>query len=249
MNSLVSIITPSYNSEKFIASCIQSVVNQTYENWELLIVDDCSKDNSVALIKELVSNDDRIKPIFLTNNVGPATARNLAIKSAKGRFIAFLDSDDMWVSNKLEEQLKFMEEGSIAFSYTAYIRISEDDTKEYNVIRAPKSMGYQSYLKNTAIGCLTVILDRNKISDVEMPNVRSSQDMALWLKIMRTGVKAYGLNKVLAKYRLVSTSNTSNKIKATLGVWKVYREIEQLSLFYSLYCFVSYAFNAIKRRL
>ena len=247
MNNLVSIITPSYNTSKFIEECICSVLDQSYTNWELIIVDDCSADNSPQIIKKY--NDKRIQLIELDSNVGAAEARNIALRRAKGKYIAFLDSDDLWESQKLEKQISFMETEDIAFSFSAYQPISEDGLKLYSIIHAPKSVTYSSYLKNTIIGCLTVVIDREKTGDFEMPNIRSSHDMALWLLIMRRGFTAYGLDENLARYRIVSTSNTASKWRAAKDVWKVYREIEKLSFFYSSWCFLNYAFNALEKRI
>ena len=249
MSSLVSIITPSYNSSKFIKDCVDSVFSQTYKNWEMIIVDDCSKDNSKEIISELSTKDKRIKPIFLEKNVGAAEARNAAIRQSKGKYVAFLDSDDLWNPKKLEKQLSFMYENEIAFSYTNYQFISENGEDLSNIISAPEKMTYDSYLKNTIIGCLTVIIDREKSGEFEMPNIRSSHDMALWLLIMKRGFSAYGLDENLARYRIVSTSNTAIKWHAAKDVWKVYRQVEKLSFIYSAWCFVWYAFNALKKRI
>ena len=248
-NSLVSIITPSYNSERFINECVKSVLAQTYTNWEMVIVDDCSQDNSNAIITALAANDDRIRVFFLDKNIGPAKARNFGLSRARGRYIAFLDSDDLWRPQKLDKQITFMNNNHIAFSFTTYQSISEDGLSEMNIIKAPKVITYHSYLKNTIIGCLTVVIDREEVGDFEMPNIRSSHDMALWLQIIKRGFSAYGLDENLAKYRIVSLSNTVNKIKAAKDVWKVYREVERLSFFYSLWCLCNYIFNAIRKRV
>ena len=248
-NNLVSIITPSFNSSKFIMECVNSVISQTFQNWEMLIVDDCSNDNSREIISELSAKDERLKFIFLEENVGAAEARNVAIRQAKGKYIAFLDSDDIWKDNKLEKQIAFMNENDIEFSFTSYQPISEDGKIKYSVIIASKKMSYHSYLKNTIIGCLTVIIDKEKTGDFQMPNIRSSHDMALWLLIMKRGFSAYGLDENLAYYRIVSTSNTSKKWKAAKEVWDVYRKQEKLNVLYSIYCFIGYAFNAIKKRV
>lgn len=249
MSSLVSIITPSYNSSKFLKDCVASVFSQTYKNWEMIIVDDCSKDNSKEIISELSTKDKRIKPIFLEKNVGAAEARNAAIRQSKGKYVAFLDSDDLWNPKKLEKQLSFMYENEIAFSYTNYQFMSENGEDLSNIISAPEKMTYDSYLKNTMIGCLTVIIDREKSGEFEMPNIRSSHDMALWLLIMKRGFSAYGLDENLARYRIVTTSNTACKWHAAKDVWKVYRQVEKLSFIYSTWCFVWYAFNALKKRI
>jgi len=249
MNNLVSIITPSFNSSKFIDDCLRSILSQSYVHWELLIIDDCSLDNSKDIILGFSNLDERIKPIFLEKNVGPAEARNIGIRKAEGKYIAFLDSDDMWDSYKLDKQLSFMRENNIAFSFSNYQFMSENGQVLSNLILAPKKITYHSYLKNTIIGCLTVIIDREKTGSFEMPNIRSSHDMALWLLIMKRGFSAYGLNENLAKYRVVSSSNTANKINSAKDVWSVYREIEKLNVMYSVFCFIGYVFNAIKKRL
>ena len=247
MNSLVSIITPSYNSAKFIKQCIESVIAQTYTNWEMLIVDDYSADNSLQILKKY--NDKRIQLIELDKNVGASESRNVAIRKAKGKYIAFLDSDDLWEPQKLEKQISFMETEDIAFSFSTYQPMSDDESKLYSIIHAPKIVTYSSYLKKTIIGCLTVVIDREKTGGFEMPNIRSSHDMALWLLIMRRGFDAYGLDENLARYRIVSTSNTANKWRAAKDVWMVYRQFEKLSFFYSIWCFLNYAFNAIIKRI
>ena len=249
MNNLVSIITPSFNSSKYIKETVDSVLRQTYENWELIIVDDGSKDSSANIIKDLTNTDTRIKGFYLDKNIGAAEARNVAILQAKGKYIAFLDSNDLWELEKLEKQISFMQTEDIAFSFSTYQPMSEDGSKLYSIIHAPKIVTYSSYLKNTIIGCLTVVIDREKAGDFEMPNIRSSHDMALWLLIMKRGFDAYGLDENLARYRIVSASNTSSKWRAAKDVWKIYREVENLSFLYSSWCFLNYAFNALVKRI
>ena len=247
MHNLVSIITPSYNTSKFIEECIRSVLDQSYTNWELIIVDDCSSDNSCEMIRKY--NDKRIQLFELDSNVGAAEARNVAIRQAKGKYIAFLDSDDLWEPQKLEKQISFMQKKDIAFSFSTYQPMSEDGSKLYSIIHAPKIVTYSSYLKNTIIGCLTVVIDREIAGDFEMPNISSSHDMALWLLIMKRGFDAYGLDENLARYRIVSASNTSSKWRVAKDVWKIYREVEKLSFLYSGWCFLNYAFNALVKRI
>ena len=247
--NLVSIITPSYNSERFISDTINSVIEQTYDNWELIIVDDASYDQTPKIIKRFLSKESRIKAIFLKENIGPSEARNQAIRIAKGRFIAFLDSDDLWLPNKLDAQINYMITNSVGFSFTSYIQISEDGLNHLKEIHAPARINYNSYLKNTIIGCLTVVLDKRIVGDFEMPKIRSSHDMALWLMILKQGFVAHGIGITLAKYRLVSTSNTENKLKSMYDVWRVYRDFEKLNLIFSLYNFINYIYNAIKKRL
>ncbi|WP_417189864.1 glycosyltransferase family 2 protein [Bacteroides sp.] len=245
---LVSVIMPSYNASRFIAESINSVLLQTYVHWELLIVDDCSKDNSVEVIQKFADIDSRVKLFPLKENVGAAAARNIAIEHAQGRYIAFLDSDDVWNENKLRIQLSFMEQNSYAFTFSDYYVMEEDGRKTGNIVRVPASLTYHQYLRNTIIGCLTVIIDKKQIGDFKMPLIKSSHDMALWLLIMKRGFMAYGLKEVLAGYRLVSTSNTAKKWKAAKDVWKVYRKIEGVSVVYAAYCFCGYVLHAVLKR-
>lgn len=245
----VSIIMPSYNAAKFIAASIQSVIEQTYNNWELLITDDCSKDDTVKIVEQFLEKDNRIKLFSTGKNSGPACARNKSLENATGKYIAFLDSDDVWVSHKLETQLKFMIEKNIAFSFSSYSVMKEDGTPIGNTINVPKVIGYHGYLRNTIIGCLTVIIDREKTGNFIIPNIKTSEDMALWLNIMKRGFKAWGLQVPLAQYRVVSKSLTSKKWIEAKYVWKVYREIEHINPIYSAICFIGYAINAIIKRL
>ena len=245
---LVSVIMPSYNASRFIAESINSVLLQTYVHWELLIVDDCSKDNSVEVIQKFADIDSRVKLFPLKENVGAAAARNIAIEHAQRRYIAFLDSDDVWNENKLRIQLSFMEQNSYAFTFSDYYVMEEDGRKTGNIVRVPASLTYHQYLRNTIIGCLTVIIDKKQIGDFKMPLIKSSHDMALWLLIMKRGFMAYGLKEVLAGYRLVSTSNTAKKWKAAKDVWKVYRKIEGVSVEYAAYCFCGYVLHAVLKR-
>ena len=248
MNKLVSIITPSYNSIMYLEQCICSVIEQTYKNFELIIVDDFSNDKSSTLIKRYVERDSRIKPIYLKNNIGAAMARNVALQKAQGKYIAFLDADDYWYPNKLSRQLDFMQKHNYAFTFTSYNRITENGIT-ISKVHVPNKITYYNYLKNTIIGCLTVIIDREQTGYFEMENIRSSHDMALWLKIMKKGFVAHGLNEVLSSYRVLSGSNTSNKLKSAIDVWHVYRNIENLNLLLCIWCFINYSYNSIKRRV
>lgn len=248
MSGLVSVIMPSYNSKKFIERSIDSVISQTYPCWELLIVDDCSPDGSADYIKSIIK-DDRIKLFSLEKNIGAACARNIAMNNSNGRYIAFLDSDDVWVSNKLEVQLEFMEKRKSAFSFSGYSVINENDEVCSSDIQVPETITYDEYLKNTIIGCLTVILDRKQVGRVQMPDLRSSHDMALWLDLLKKGFVADGCPSILARYRVLQSSNTSNKFKAAKDVWAVYRNYLKIGFFKSCYSFAFYVFNAVKKRV
>lgn len=246
---IVSIITPSYKSKRFIKKTIDSVHIQSYEKYEMIIVDDYSPDCSADYIESILP-DDRFKLIRLNKNVGAAEARNVAIQQAKGKYIAFLDSDDLWYPEKLEKQINFMQDNELDFSYTSYDLINESGDKLNKVVKSVTSINFNEYMKNTIIGCLTVMIDRDKVKPFLMPNLRSSHDMALWGDIMRNNdIKAYGMPDVLSSYRLVSTSNTANKKKAAKEVWNVYRGYFKFNIMKSSWFFIHYAINAILKRL
>lgn len=246
-NPLVSIITPCFNAQNFIEETIKSVRAQTYTNWEMIICDDVSSDDSRNIIEKHIKEDSRIKLIKLDKNSGAAVARNTAIKAAKGKYIAFLDSDDLWIPQKLEKQVAFMLENDIVFSFTEYSLISENGKDLGKIIKIPDYIDYRGLLKNTIIGCLTVMLDIEKLGKVQMPLIRTRQDFALWLSILRDGHKAYGIHEALSKYRLVQDSISRNKWKAAKRNWQVYREIEKLPFFDALWCFINYAWNAYRK--
>ncbi|NIK11819.1 glycosyltransferase family 2 protein [Alkalibacillus almallahensis] len=246
---IVSVITPTYNSEQFIAETIESVIKQSFSNWEMVIVDDCSSDSTVDIIKQYQMIDSRIKLYELDENSGAAVARNKSIRNANGRYLAFLDSDDLWYPEKLEKQLAFMEKNDLAFSFTKYQRMRLDGTLTNNISKTPKSVGYHDLMKHCIIGCLTVMLDRQKIDNIEMKNIRRRQDYALWLTITRKGYRAYGLPEILAKYRLGQNTVSSNKFKAAKGQWYVYRQIEKKNLLISSYYFLHYTFHGLHNAL
>ncbi|HFJ9488404.1 glycosyltransferase family 2 protein [Bacillus cereus] len=242
---LISIVTPSYNASSFIKETIQSVQSQTYTNWEMIIIDDVSKDNTCELIKEEIKKDNRIRLIELQENRGAAIARNTGINNARGKYVAFLDSDDLWLPEKLEKQLTFMQNNDVAFSFTGYQIMNQDGTLTDKIVHVPEKINYNGLLKNTIIGCLTVMLDIEKLGKVQMPNIRTRQDTATWLKILRKGHYAYGLDEVLSKYRKVENSISSKKFKMAKMNWKLYREIEGLSILKSAWCFINYALNGV----
>lgn len=249
IENLVSVIMPSYNSYSYIEKSIDSVINQTYENFELIIVDDKSDIETINYLKKIEDSDHRIKVVYLNENSGAAVARNKGMEFAKGRFIAFLDSDDLWVDKKLEQQLSFMKSNHYAFSFTRYYRVKENGEK-INEIEVPKSINYNELLKNTIIGCSTVMIDRKYVEDTTMPLIRKGQDTATWLKILKKVPFAYGYNKEsLTIYTERSGSISSNKLKALKRTWYIYRNIEKINFFKSLFYFSHYIINAFKKRL
>lgn len=248
--NLVSIIIPVYNCEKYIKKTIESVKEQTYKNWELVIVDDCSTDRSKDIIQEeLKQIIEKSTLISLNINSGVAIARNIALKQAKGDIIAYLDGDDFWKKDKLEKQLDFMEKNKYAFSFTSYSYFKNNSYREIGKI--PEKLIFKESLKNTVILTSTVMIDISKIdkSLLEMPNIRRGQDTATWWNILKKGNIAYGLNENLTFYRKEGTTLSSNKFKAIKRTWNLYRNIENMTILKSIYYFLFYAINAVIRRM
>lgn len=247
IDDLVSIITPAYNASNHISETIDSVIAQTYENWEMIIVNDCSIDNTLEIIKKYASNDNRIKVVDLPKNGGAANAWNEAFKIMEGRYVAFLDSDDLWINKKLEEQLKFMKSNNYYFTFGSYDWIDCNGDSLNNIIKIPQKLAYKELLKNTNIGLLTVMIDRSVIEIKKIPLVGMAWDFLLWTYILRQGHIAYGYNKVLGHYRILSNSASRNKKKAALGLWIIYREYLNINLIQSCYYFICYVYNSVKR--
>lgn len=250
-NSKISIITPVYNSEKYIENTIKTVLNQTYQNWELLLVDDCSTDNSKNIIEEYTKKDKRIKYFILEKNSGAAVARNYALEKSTGKYIAYLDSDDLWFKEKLEKQLRYMEENDYVFTCTDYEKIDNEGNSLNKVVHIPKKVDYNLFLRNTIIQTVGVMVNVEKVGKelLHMPNIRRRQDAATWCQLLKNGYDCYQVPYTLSYYRVVPNSLSSNKFKAIKMNWYWYRKIEKLSFFKSCYCFIGYAYNAVKKRI
>ena len=230
---LVSIIMPSYNTGKFIKETINSVIAQTYSNWELIIVDDCSTDNTDEIVKSI--NDNRI--IYLKNetNSGAAISRNKALREAKGRWIAFLDSDDLWKNDKLEKQIKFMKENNCYFSYTNYIEIDENGNINGKRVTGPKKITKTGMFNYCWPGCLTVMYDANKIGLIQIEDIKKNNDYAMWLKVCKKA-DCYLLSEDLAMYRKRSGSISNHSYMSLIKLhYKLYREAEHQNIIYSLF--------------
>lgn len=249
IDDLVSIITPAYNAAEYIAETIESVLAQTYPNWEMLIVNDCSKDNTAAIVQSYAAKDNRIKLINLKKNSGAAVARNTAIQNAKGRYISFLDSDDLWKKDKLQKQMSFMQQYGYAFTFTAYEHFKDTKENIQSAVNIPKSLNYKQALKGNQIGCLTVMLDRKQIQNIEFSR-QKHEDYILWLNILKQDITTYGLNENLALYRVGnSKSISSNKLQSALWTWNVYRESQKISVLKSMYYMWFYVLNGIGKHL
>lgn len=234
---LVSIITPSYNSSEYITETIEGIINQTYTNWELLITDDCSTDDSVKIIEEYTQKDSRIKLYKLKKNSGAGICRNKSIEMSQGRFIAFCDSDDVWMSHKLEKQLNFMIEKDCALTYSSYMLINEKGV-EQGIVVSMKKIDFASMKRDDGIGCLTAIYDTSKVGKMYMSALRKRQDWGLWLEILAKCKVSYGLKEPLAYYRLRNGSISNNKLVLVKHNINVYRKILKFSILKSyLYFF------------
>lgn len=249
MKSLkVSIITPVYNSEDVLSEMIESVLNQKYKTFEHILIDDSSTDRSAEIINKYASQDKRIKYVKLKENSGAAVARNTGLEIANGNYIAFLDCDDKWHSEKLKTQLRFMEDTEKAFTYTNYERITKKG-EVFQIPKLPSKLDYFGLLKNTAIATSTVIINRDIIGDFRMPLVRKGQDTATWLQILKNHEYAYLVDEILSQYRSMESSLSSNKLGALKRTWNTYRNIEKLPFYKASYYFVFYMWNATIRRI
>jgi teichuronic acid biosynthesis glycosyltransferase TuaG len=240
--TLVSIVTPAYNATRFIGETIRSVLAQTHGNWEMIVVDDCSSDGTCALVEQFVRQDARVRLVRQKSNAGPSAARDTALQAASGRYIAFLDSDDLWLSNKLENQLRFMNEVGAAISFTRFRRMNEGGTGEGHLVPIPDRLTYSQLLRNTAMATSTVLIDRGATGPFRMREI-PCDDYALWLEIVKRGFAAYGLQEDLMRYRVVSSSFSRNKAKYAMKVWHTYRDLG-LNLPFASWCFANYAARA-----
>lgn len=230
---LVSIITPAYNCEDFIQLTIESVLAQSYCNWEMIIVDDCSLDNTREIIMQYQKKDSRIKYFKLDENSGAAAARNEAIKKASGDYIAFLDSDDIWFPNKLETQVNFMKEKSYNFTCTSYNKIDDHGTDLNRIIKAKEKSDYNGVLR-TCPGNSTVIYNAKELGKFIIPNIKKRNDYVMWLQVIKKEHHLYGINDVLGSHRIRNNALSKNKFSLVKYHWEVYRNIEKLSLLKSL---------------
>lgn len=227
MNELVSIITPSYNTAKFISETIRCVQKQTYKDWEMIIVDDCSTDETDFVIEEFL-DDSRIRYFKNEKNSGAAVSRNRALKEAKGKWIAFLDSDDLWVPEKLEKQIRFMNENNYHFSYTNYIEIDEDGKSQGVFVTGPQKISKITMYAFNFMGCLTVMYDRNYIGLIQIKDLKKRNDYAMWVKVVKM-CPAYLLDENLAKYRIRKSGSIMNRERNPLGRIKFNYELWHIS--------------------
>lgn len=249
MDELVSVIMPVHNDERFLNDSIPSVLSQTYKEWELIVVDDCSTDSSPEVIEAYCGKDPRIR-CFKTERASgtPTLPRNIGIENARGRFIAFLDSDDRWISTKLEKQVSlFGERDNVLIVYSNYRKMDAEGNIHHGQVKAPEWTDYQRLLKGNVIGCLSAMYDTSKVGKRFFPYC-GHEDYVLWLSILKEGGVAYNTNTIEALYRVRNSSVSSNKLRAMRWQWNIYTNIEKLGCLRSLYYFSNYAIKALNKQ-
>jgi teichuronic acid biosynthesis glycosyltransferase TuaG len=242
---LVSIITPSFNSEKFIAGTIQSVQNQTYHNWEMIIVDDCSSDKTVSIAEYFANNDNRITVYKLDKNSGTGIARNTGLEKASGKYIAFLDADDLWKPNKLEIQINFLRNNNLPFTFSFYDCINEQGTELNKRVEAPRNLAYRQLFFCNYVGNLTGIYDANYFGKIAISSIRKRQDWMLWLTILKKVKSAKPIPESLAFYRIRENSISASKVNLVKHNFAVYRRFHGYNLVLSLLCITGFLFTQL----
>ena len=235
MSALVSIITPSFNSAKFIAETIQSVQHQTHQNWEMIIVDDGSFDDTEHIVRSIIEKDKRIQFYKLTQNSGPAIARNTGIEKASGKYLTFIDADDIWFPTFIENSIKTIDETGIPFVFSSYKRANEQLEFVYSDFIVPHKVSYSDILKSNSISCLTAFVEIQKLGKKYMPLIRKRQDMGLWLNYLKVVPFAHGIQETQAIYRIRENSLSRKKSDLIKYQWQFYRNVEKLNIFQSLY--------------
>lgn len=243
----VSVITPVYNVEKYIGATLESIFSQTYKDIEIVLVDDCSTDKSAELIAKYKKTHPEIVYFLQPKNMGAGAARNKALELASGQYVAFLDSDDLWLPEKTEKQIKLMKEKKSPFSYAAIEMIDEEGKKIKGKRNIKETCDYKYLLHNTIIATSSVIVDRTVLGDFKMPLRRGGQDYATWLSLLRNGVVAYGVNETLVRYRVGSNSLSSNKFKSIKQVWEIQTQDEHINKIFAAFHVGCFAFNAAKK--
>lgn len=242
---IVSVIMPLYNSARFVKQAIDSVLSQTFQDWELIIINDCSTDNSLSVVQPYVDADPRIRLLETTESSGsPAVPRNIGIEHARGRFIAFLDSDDMWYPKKLEEQLPLFDDPETVIVFSYYRKLRENEGYSMEMVKSPCQVNYRQLLKGNVIGNLTGIYDTQKVGKHYFERV-GHEDYVYWLHILKDGGFATNTQKLHALYRITENSVSNNKFRAMRWDWYIYRHIEHLPLPYACWCFIHYAVKGL----
>jgi teichuronic acid biosynthesis glycosyltransferase TuaG len=243
MKELVSIITPSFNSEKYIETTIASVQAQTHQNWEMIIVDDCSSDQTIKIIEKLITQDSRIQLISLALNVGSGIARNKGIEKAKGKYLTFIDADDIWYPHFITKSIDFIKTKKVSFVFASYKRSNENLEFIYSDFIVPSKVDYWDILKTNSISCLTAFLDLEQLGKKYMPSIKKRQDMGLWLQYLKEIPYAYGIKEPLAIYRIRENSLSRKKWELLKYQWEFYYNLQNLSFFKTIYYLSHWAIN------
>lgn len=249
LEDTVSVIIPVYNAARFLDRTLGSIFAQTYKNIEIVLVDDCSKDESAEIIARYQKEHPEVVYHLQETNQGAAVARNTALELAKGRYVAFLDSDDMWYPEKIERQITLMKEKDAAFCYTAIEMVNNDDEVVKKKRKVKEKIDYRFLLHNTMIATSSVLIDRKKTGDFRMPLRRGGQDYATWLMLLRDGTVAYGINETLVKYRVGNSSLSSNKFKSIKQVWQIQTQDEKIGKISALFHVFCFSVNALIKYL
>ncbi|SHG75097.1 teichuronic acid biosynthesis glycosyltransferase TuaG [Marinomonas polaris DSM 16579] len=246
---LVSIVMPTYNSESFVLDSIQSVIDQTYTNWELIIVDDCSIDNTYALVESKFLEDERIKLYKNDINSGAGITRNKGLRNTSGDFIAFLDSDDIWASNKLSIQMEILIRENLDIIHTNYLFIDECGKRINGKVNVSSLVDLNSYMKNTEIGMSTAIINVRNVGVFSFDEMRTRQDTKLWISLLSQGYKSKGIDQDLVFYRVRSGQISKNKFSVALKTLKLYLNVKEIPLYKRIYNFIYYAINGVLKRM
>ena len=244
-DEVISVIIPAYNNENYLILAVESVLTQTYQDFEIIIIDDRSTDNTLRVAIELASKDSRLKVISNPKNLGVVGSRNKGFAAATGEYIAFLDSDDIWLPDKLEKQIELMERNSFDLCYTAYSFIDADGGEFGKTYNVPESTSFSKMLRENVIGCSTVVVRKNLTNDVKMREEYAHEDYVMWLELLRGGARAGGINEPLVLYRKTEQGRSFNKLNAAKGRFYIYRDFLGLSLPKSIFYFAIYAVNGI----
>lgn len=244
---LISVVMPAYQAEKFIRAAIASVQTQSYENWELLVIDDGSKDATVEIVEAMAKDDSRICLLRNEQNMGVAKTRNRGIELARGEYVALLDSDDLWMPEKLEKQLALAQEEDAQVVYCSYAMIDEQDQKKHEPFLVPPKTDYKKMLISSVISCSTVLLEAETAKAYKFDEAYYHEDYVLWMQLLKDGKRAVGNEEVLASYRIRETSRSSDKLSSAKKRWVIYRKCLHMSFFSSAYYLFRYALRALRK--
>lgn len=244
-----SIITPMYNCKEYISQTIQSVINQSYESWELILIDDCSTDGTFEEVSEAYKDHPQIIIIKNQVNSGAGYTRNHGLELSKGRYIAFLDSDDIWCSEKLQKQLTFMKTNNAPISHSSFSFINENGNKRSGLVEVTERVNLETLMRKTEIGTSTAIIDTNITGKFSFELIRTRQDIRLWMELMSLGHISYGLDEVLVNYRVRSNQISSNKFKMLWQTFKVYISFTKIPMTSRIFYFFSYVINSVCKRM